>query len=177
MVVVAVVDLEMALQSIYSNPLFTKSVVSWPPASPSSSSSCHYYKLSLICNKEVRPFGGETGGWRRERPPMGVICALDRNSSSNSSQNSSNDGNKGGVPNSNYVVPLDKSFSLSSSSCITRPLAEILRDLNKRIPENIIGTPSHAAATDNITTTTFIPWYLFIYLFYNGTGNRLILLI
>ncbi|KAI3985912.1 hypothetical protein MKX01_038994, partial [Papaver californicum] len=32
------------------------------------------------------------------------------------------------VPNSNYVVPLDKS---STSSCITRPLAEILRDLNK----------------------------------------------
>ncbi|KAF3430873.1 hypothetical protein FNV43_RR25603 [Rhamnella rubrinervis] len=90
---------------------------------------------------------------------MGVICALDRNSSSNSSQNSSNDGNKGGVPNSNYVVPLDKSFSLSSSSCITRPLAEILRDLNKRIPENIIGTPSHAAATDTPITTTFIPWY------------------
>ncbi|CAI9093326.1 OLC1v1028800C1 [Oldenlandia corymbosa var. corymbosa] len=44
---------------------------------------------------------------------------------------------------SNYVVPLDK------PSCITRPLAEILRDLNKRIPDNLIqdGDP------------TFIPWY------------------
>ncbi|KAI8527820.1 hypothetical protein RHMOL_Rhmol12G0103900 [Rhododendron molle] len=45
---------------------------------------------------------------------------------------------------SNYVVPLD------ASSCITRPLAEILRDLNKRIPDNIII---------NNTNTTFIPWY------------------
>ncbi|KAK4371310.1 hypothetical protein RND71_010785 [Anisodus tanguticus] len=50
------------------------------------------------------------------------------------------------VPNTNYVVPLDK----SSSSCITRPLDEILRDLNKRIPDNIIK------ADDN---STFIPWY------------------
>ncbi|XP_059309174.1 DNA repair RAD52-like protein 2, chloroplastic [Lycium ferocissimum] len=49
--------------------------------------------------------------------------------------------------NTNYVVPLDK----VSSSCITRPLAEILRDLNKRIPDNIIK-----ADDDN---STFIPWY------------------
>ncbi|XP_057961074.1 DNA repair RAD52-like protein 2, chloroplastic [Malania oleifera] len=48
------------------------------------------------------------------------------------------------VSNSNYVVPLDK-----PSSCITRPLAEILRDLNKRIPDNI-RRPQHS---------TFIPWY------------------
>lgn len=47
-------------------------------------------------------------------------------------------------PSSNYVVPLDK------SSCITRPLAEILRDLNKRIPDNIIDRDHHP---------TFISWY------------------
>ncbi|PIN01172.1 hypothetical protein CDL12_26325 [Handroanthus impetiginosus] len=52
---------------------------------------------------------------------------------------------KAAAPNSNYVVPLDK------SSCITRPLAEILRDLNKRIPDNIIK--SHE------DHSTFIPWY------------------
>ncbi|XP_073130979.1 DNA repair RAD52-like protein 2, chloroplastic [Henckelia pumila] len=60
----------------------------------------------------------------------------------------SSSGKKGSAapaPNSNYVVPLDK------SSCITRPLAEILRDLNKRIPDNIINTQDHQS--------TFIPWY------------------
>lgn len=141
----------MALQSICSNSLLTKSVVYWPAASSSSASSscCSYRKLTL-CNK--------IGEWRRrEGRSGGVICAVDRNSNSKSSSNSnsnsksSSDGNKGGVPNSNYVVPMDKSFSLANSSCITRPLAEILRDLNKRIPENIIGTPTN--------TTTFIPWY------------------
>ncbi|CAN0913945.1 DNA repair RAD52-like protein 2, chloroplastic [Linum grandiflorum] len=70
---------------------------------------------------------------------------------SGGSGSSSNDGNKKkGVPNSNYVVPLDKSFSSAQSSCITRPLAEILRDLNKRIPDNIIK-PSQPP--------TSIPWY------------------
>ncbi|KAL3615733.1 hypothetical protein CASFOL_041394 [Castilleja foliolosa] len=57
----------------------------------------------------------------------------------------SGDGKKASAPNSNYVVPLDK------SSCITRPLAEILRDLNKRIPDNIIKTQNDHS--------TFIPWY------------------
>ncbi|GFY88069.1 hypothetical protein Acr_06g0000090 [Actinidia rufa] len=65
---------------------------------------------------------------------------------------SSNEGNKktASVPNSNYVVPLDNSVA---SSCITRPLAEILRDLNKRIPDNIINTD------DAIASTNLIPWY------------------
>ncbi|XP_051150711.1 DNA repair RAD52-like protein 2, chloroplastic [Andrographis paniculata] len=54
-------------------------------------------------------------------------------------------GKKAATPNSNYVVPLDM------SSSITRPLNEILRDLNKRIPDNIIKT-----SNDN---STFIPWY------------------
>lgn len=51
----------------------------------------------------------------------------------------------GGVSSSNYVVPLDK------SSYITRPLAEILRDLNKKIPENIV---KHSPASP-----PFFPWY------------------
>ncbi|KAL8511424.1 hypothetical protein ACS0TY_017999 [Phlomoides rotata] len=59
----------------------------------------------------------------------------------------SGDGKKpAATPNSNYVVPLDK------SSCITRPLAEILRDLNKRVPDNIIKTHDSEHPTS-------IPWY------------------
>lgn len=84
---------------------------------------------------------------------IGRVCC-----STNNSNNSSSDGQgvkKKGVPNSNYVVPLDKSFSPLSSSCITRPLVEILRDLNKRIPDNIIKThhPNFSSPS------TFIPWY------------------
>ncbi|XP_021746109.1 DNA repair RAD52-like protein 2, chloroplastic [Chenopodium quinoa] len=68
-----------------------------------------------------------------------VAAALD-----NKSNVGGGDAKKGGaVPNSNYVVPLDK-----SASCITRPLAEILRDLNKRIPDNILKPNSK-----------IIPWY------------------
>ncbi|PRQ39708.1 hypothetical protein RchiOBHm_Chr4g0428171 [Rosa chinensis] len=83
-----------------------------------------------------RVAGGEV--WRRNRRGF-CVCK------------SSDAGKNCGVPNSNYVVPLDKSFSYNSS-CITRPLAEILRDLNKRIPDNIISTPPS-------TRSTFIPWY------------------
>ncbi|CAB4263860.1 unnamed protein product [Prunus armeniaca] len=86
------------------------------------------------------------GIWARRR--AGGVCMIACKSSSSS------DGGKkaGGVPNSNYVVPLDKSFSSSNSSCITRPLVEILRDLNKRIPDNIIQAPPHHHST-------LIPWY------------------
>ncbi|GLU04138.1 hypothetical protein SLE2022_213010 [Rubroshorea leprosula] len=69
--------------------------------------------------------------------------------STNSKSNGSSDAKKG-VPNSNYVVPLD---SPSSSSYITRPLVEILRDLNKRIPDNIITTLPRSSSSN------FIPWY------------------
>ncbi|KAJ6414855.1 hypothetical protein OIU84_003800 [Salix udensis] len=58
---------------------------------------------------------------------------------------------KKAVPNSNYVVPLDKSLASAYTSCITRPLSEILRDLNKRIPDNIIKPPN--------SPSTLIPWY------------------
>ncbi|GER46342.1 cobalt ion binding [Striga asiatica] len=62
-----------------------------------------------------------------------------------SSDGGTNSSKKSAAPNSNYVVPLDK------SSSITRPLAEILRDLNKRVPDNIIKTQNDQP--------TFIPWY------------------
>ncbi|KAL9226442.1 hypothetical protein vseg_002256 [Gypsophila vaccaria] len=80
------------------------------------------------------------GGWQRQRQRQRqsqrrvVIRAVD--------PKSGGDGKKG-VPNSNYVVPFDK-----ASSCITRPLAEILRDLNKRIPDNILRPHSK-----------IIPWF------------------
>lgn len=48
-------------------------------------------------------------------------------------------GGTGGVPTTNYVVPLG-----TASSGITRPLVEILRDLNKRVPDNIINS-DHAS--------------------------------
>ncbi|CAD6207698.1 unnamed protein product [Miscanthus lutarioriparius] len=50
----------------------------------------------------------------------------------------------------NYVVPLD-----SAPSGITRPLVEILRDLNKRVPDAIVRPSSRrASASDPV-----IPWY------------------
>ncbi|XP_049380042.1 DNA repair RAD52-like protein 2, chloroplastic [Solanum stenotomum] len=82
------------------------------------------------------------------------VKALDRNSNNSStgdgvgaSKNAASSPSSS-VPNTNYVVPLDK-----ASSCITRPLAEILRDLNKRIPDNIIK------ADNNDDHSTFITWY------------------
>ncbi|XP_043706961.1 DNA repair RAD52-like protein 2, chloroplastic isoform X2 [Telopea speciosissima] len=75
------------------------------------------------------------------RPSLSlVVWALEKNSGGGGS--SSNAVKKSAVPNSNYVVPLDK------SSCIMRPLAEILRDLNKRVPDKIIKPD-----------TNYIPWY------------------
>uniref|UniRef100_J3MZ47 Uncharacterized protein n=2 Tax=Oryza brachyantha TaxID=4533 RepID=J3MZ47_ORYBR len=47
-----------------------------------------------------------------------------------------------GVPTTNYVVPLDKATGM------TRPLVEILRDLNKRVPDKIIDPE-----------TNTVPWY------------------
>ncbi|XP_057828497.2 DNA repair RAD52-like protein 2, chloroplastic isoform X2 [Cryptomeria japonica] len=58
---------------------------------------------------------------------------------------------KKAVPNSNYVVPLDNSAA-NSSSCITRPLVEILRDLNKRVPDKVVKT-------DGLIEPKYIPWY------------------
>ncbi|XP_072971817.1 DNA repair RAD52-like protein 2, chloroplastic [Typha angustifolia] len=51
-------------------------------------------------------------------------------------------GGAGRLPTTNYVVPLDR------TSGITRPLVEILRDLNKRVPDKIINSDRNT-----------IPWY------------------
>lgn len=132
----------MALQS---NPLMNKSASAVSLYSSTTSSLLKFKQgrsVLKISNskKEVRL-------WGRQGPTC--VRAVSRNSSSSSSD--AKKGGGGGVPNSNYVVPLDKSFSSANSSCITRPLAEILRDLNKRIPDNIIKTPSPS-------TTPVIPW-------------------
>ncbi|KAJ8773665.1 hypothetical protein K2173_005911 [Erythroxylum novogranatense] len=85
--------------------------------------------------------------------------------SNNIDWNKKKGGGGGGVPNSNYVVPLDKSLS-----SITRPLAEIFRDLNKRIPDNIVKTQSQSESfrdlNNNVKTQSqsqspspSIPWY------------------
>ncbi|XP_076956838.1 DNA repair RAD52-like protein 2, chloroplastic [Bidens hawaiensis] len=57
------------------------------------------------------------------------------------------------APGSNYVVPLDY-----NSPGITRPLAEILRDLNKRIPDNVVHV-NQPHDDDGSQSSTFIPWY------------------
>ncbi|XP_060969272.1 DNA repair RAD52-like protein 2, chloroplastic [Cannabis sativa] len=153
----------MALQSSCSNPMMHKSA---SPASVSLSSFNLNQGRSLLTIPNSS-FNSEK--WKK----TGLVCvrALSRNTSSSSSStggggggnsSGSSDAKKGGsgVPNSNYVVPLDKSFSPANSSCITRPLAEILRDLNKRIPDNIIvKTPSTSNVPALASSTPFIPWY------------------
>ncbi|TYI77511.1 hypothetical protein E1A91_D06G145400v1 [Gossypium mustelinum] len=99
-------------------------------------------QLSDSNNKNGRLVIGGVG-WGRE-PFLGRLRCSSNNNNSNCDA-------KKGVPDSNYVVPLEKSFSPSNSSCITRPLIEILRDLNKRIPHNIIKSPPNSS--------TFLPWY------------------
>ena len=139
----------MAVQSITStttNPFLTKS------ATPSFTSKCNDCLVVV-----------GIGGQRRKTP---ILCATNNNSSSSSSSNESSSssskksgGGGGAVPNSNYVVPLDKSFTSTNSSCITRPLVEILRDLNKRIPDNIIKSSDD----DHTSFATFIPWYFYFF--------------
>lgn len=82
-----------------------------------------------------------------------VSAAVERSSSGGAGEGAASKkaapSSSGSVPNSNYMVPMDK-----PSSCLTRPLAEILRDLNKRIPDNIIKDHGN-----NDPHSTFIPWY------------------
>lgn len=106
---------------------------------------------------EVKPLG------RKGKVPRS-FCASSGSGDSAKCNGGSSKGKKGSVPSSNYVVPLDKSFSSSNSSCITRPLVEILRDLNKRIPDNIINPLSstdHGSDSDADQPSTFIPWYCY----------------
>ncbi|KAK7270016.1 hypothetical protein RIF29_22865 [Crotalaria pallida] len=92
---------------------------------------------------------------RLTRGTISVVCALERSDGGVNKKSGSS------ISNSNYAVPLDKSFSFSnSSSLITRPLAEILRDLNKRIPDTIVK--SNIINPDSSSTnssSTLIPWY------------------
>lgn len=67
------------------------------------------------------------------------MASLEKSAGTGSGSN----GKKVSVPNSNYVVPLDM-----AAAGLTRPLNEILRDLNKRVPEKIINHENNS-----------IPWY------------------
>ncbi|KAI5070388.1 hypothetical protein GOP47_0014731 [Adiantum capillus-veneris] len=54
------------------------------------------------------------------------------------------------TPNASYAAPLEASFG---SSFIIRPLAEILRDLNKKVPDQVLlGKPGSSQQKH-------IPWY------------------
>jgi len=55
------------------------------------------------------------------------------------------------VPYASYAVPLEAS---KEPSLITRPLAEILRDMNKRVPDKVLKTRS-----DEGVVLKYIPWY------------------
>lgn len=55
------------------------------------------------------------------------------------------------VPYASYAVPLE---SAKESSFITRPLAEILRDMNKRVPDKVLKTRN-----DEGVVLKYIPWY------------------
>lgn len=55
------------------------------------------------------------------------------------------------VPYASYAVPLEAS---KEPSLITRPLAEILRDMNKRVPDKVLKTRS-----DDGVMLKYIPWY------------------
>lgn len=103
------------------------------------------YRITVSFDKQNqrRSFEGLFGKRYRVRVKRSqdhsVKCGIERSSS-----DGKKGGGGGGVSNSNYVVPLD---NMANSSCITRPLAEILRDLNKRIPDTIVKHDR------------FIPWY------------------
>ncbi|EFJ35349.1 hypothetical protein SELMODRAFT_68768, partial [Selaginella moellendorffii] len=56
------------------------------------------------------------------------------------------------VPYANYAVPIDNS---SASSFITRPLAEILRDMNKRVPDKVIKIK----VDEDGNELKYIPWF------------------
>ncbi|CAL5186307.1 unnamed protein product [Lathyrus oleraceus] len=99
-----------------------------------------FSNLTTTKNGSIEPSLGFT-----RRTSIGILkCSFERSDGKKSSV----------VSNSNYVVPIDDSLSFSnSSSTITRPLAEILRDLNKRIPDTIVKPPHDPSSP------TFIPWY------------------
>ncbi|KAK2419507.1 cobalt ion binding protein [Trifolium repens] len=112
------------------------------------------FTSSFYCNYNNSNSSRQQAVTRRRTTTTSVVkCAIERSSSNT-------DGKKV-VSNSNYVVPIDDSFSFSnSSSCITRPLAEILRDLNKRIPDTLVKPPPPLdPSSSSASSSTFIPWY------------------
>ncbi|XP_047322559.1 DNA repair RAD52-like protein 2, chloroplastic [Impatiens glandulifera] len=122
------------------------------PCRPATSSR-NLSSPATLLNKRHHPLhrgycNGSSRGSCKSKPSP--VFAIDRNSSA-AGKTGGDSTKKASVPSSNYVVPLDKSLS---SSCLTRPLVEILRDLNKRIPDNII---SKSDGDDEFST--FIPWY------------------
>lgn len=61
------------------------------------------------------------------------------------------DGGGKAAPYASYAVPLEAS---KEPSLITRPLAEILRDMNKRVPDKVLKTRN-----DEGVVLKYIPWY------------------
>ncbi|CAL9776766.1 unnamed protein product [Musa acuminata subsp. burmannicoides] len=94
--------------------------------------------------KDARFRFATTGLPRTASASVVIVAALEKGAgaSGNGAKKTGGAGGGGRVPNSNYVVPLD----LTPSFC--RPLKEILRDLNKRVPDNIIDPADNS-----------IPWY------------------
>ncbi|XBI82660.1 hypothetical protein VPH35_091285 [Triticum aestivum] len=92
----------------------------------------------------LRPFAAPLGAATRAGAGAGWRCAPGQRRLGRGARVAARlDGGVGkGVPTTNYVVPLDKATG------ITRPLVEILRDLNKRVPDKIIDPDTNA-----------VPWY------------------
>ncbi|XP_056176155.1 DNA repair RAD52-like protein 2, chloroplastic [Syzygium oleosum] len=148
----------MALR-ISSSALLPRSSPSPPPGADGDSAR----PASVL---ELRPRGPAGPGRLRLRGSVragGNTNSTDCNGGGGGCGGGGGGKKKGSVPSSNYVVPLDKSVSASYSSCITRPLAEILRDLNKKIPDNIIkslpNAPDSDPDHDPDQASNFIPWY------------------
>ncbi|CAM6030215.1 unnamed protein product [Sphagnum balticum] len=106
--------------------------------------------------------GGVSAGISKDNDLIAYGCpALGTNGSSSQSlldckSSWSSQGNGGGicagiVSSASYAVPLE---SARESSFITRPLAEILRDMNKRVPEKVLKVKN-----DNGASLKYIPWY------------------
>ncbi|XP_047311776.1 DNA repair RAD52-like protein 2, chloroplastic [Impatiens glandulifera] len=121
-----------------------------PPATPSSKLCQPVASLTRHHHPwPPRYSANHTGSCKRKASSATRVLAIDRNNTA-AGKNGGDSTNKASVPTSNYVVPFDK---YASSSCLTRPLVEILRDLNKRIPDNIINK------SNGDKFATFIPWY------------------
>ncbi|KAJ6804672.1 DNA repair RAD52-like protein 2, chloroplastic [Iris pallida] len=129
--------------------------VAKPSFSPSSASTaCSLRQQQQLLQPHLASFGSR----RRRRWISLAVASL---SAEGGSEYSSTTGGGGGGcgkssstvggnkvstgGNSNYVVPLDLK---SPSFGLVRPLAEILRDLHKRVPDNLISKDA-----------IHIPWY------------------